>query len=141
MLSTRIKKRINKIVIGGTVIFALIIGKLAYVQILDRETLFSKAQDLWERDFPVSGLRGNVLDINGEVLATDIPSTSVMVVPAQITDPDSTAQQLADILETEKENIYKQITRKVSTQRIVPYGRLISNEQAMAIDHLDLTGV
>ena len=79
MLSTRIKKRIDKIVIGGTVIFALIIGKLAYVQILDRETLFSKAQDLWERDFPVSGLRGNVLDINGEVLATDIPSTSVMV--------------------------------------------------------------
>ena len=141
MLSTRIKKRIDKIVIGGTVIFALIIGKLAYVQILDRETLFSKAQDLWERDFPVSGLRGNVLDINGEVLATDIPSTSVMVVPAQITDPDSTAQQLADILETEKENIYKQITRKVSTQRIVPYGRLISNEQAKAIDHLDLTGV
>ncbi len=141
MLSTRIKKRIDKIVIGGTVIFALIIGKLAYVQILDRETLFSKAQDLWERDFPVSGLRGNVLDINGEVLATDIPSTSVMVVPAQITDPDSTAQQLADILETEKENIDKQITRKVSTQRIVPYGRLISNEQAKAIDHLDLTGV
>ena len=98
--------------IGGTVIFALIIGKLAYVQILDRETLFSKAQDLWERDFPVSGMRGTVLDINGEVLATDIPSTSVMVVPAQITDPDSTAQQLADILETEKENIYQDVYKR-----------------------------
>ena len=84
MLSTRIKKRINKIVIGGTVIFALIIGKLAWIQILDRQSLFSKAQDLWERDFPVSGLRGNLLDVNGEVLASDIPSTSVMVVPSQI---------------------------------------------------------
>ncbi len=141
MLSKRIKKRIDRLLIGCLVIFALILGKLAWVQLIGRSDLFSKARDLWERDFPVAGLRGNLLDINNEVLATDIPSASVMVVPAQIEDPPTAARQLSDILETEPENILAQITRNVSTQRIVPWGRLITQQQAQAIEALNLSGV
>ena len=84
MLSTRIKKRIDKIVIGGTVIFALIIGKLAYVQILDRETLFSKAQDLWERDFPVSGLRSGYQGTEGQGEYRDHLSEMPERIPGEI---------------------------------------------------------
>ena len=117
MLSKRIKKRIDRLLIGCLVIFALILGKLAWVQLIGRSDLFSKARDLWERDFPVAGLRGNLLDINSEVLATDIPSASVMVVPAQIEDPPTAARQLADILETEPENILAQSSRRRPSRR------------------------
>ncbi len=82
--------------------FCCILGKLGYEQIFHHTDIMEKALSLWERDFTVAGLRGSILDKNGNVLAHDIPSTSVMVVPAQIQDADKTAQQLADVLQADK---------------------------------------
>lgn len=96
MIRGKVKKRIKIIFICCTCVFSLILGKLAYEQIFHHEIILNKALNLWERDFTVAGLRGSILDKNGNVLAHDIPSTSIMVVPAQIVDAESTAQQLAD---------------------------------------------
>lgn len=100
-----------------------------------------KALSLWERDFTVAGLRGSILDKNGTVLASDIPSTSVMVVPAQITDVDGTAQKLSEVLEADKAKIKETISKHVSTQKIQPEGRLISDEKARKLEEMDLSGV
>ncbi len=141
MLPSIVKKRIKIIAIAASLLFAAIVGKLAWLQLVQRDELYAKALDLWERDFPVSGLRGNILDINGNVLAMDIPSTSVMVVPAQIVDKESTASFLAEVLETDKESIFDRISKRSSTQRINPAGKLISNDQAIKIAQADLDGV
>lgn len=141
MLSIRIKRRINIIVVAGWIIFALILGKLAWIQLVQRDWLFSKAKDLWERDFPVSGNRGSITDRNGAILATDIPSTSLMAVPAQIMDKEQTALSLSTILNADKEHIQSLLSKKVSTVRINPEGRLISNEQAKKVDRLNLKGI
>ncbi len=47
-----------------------------------------------------------------EKLAYDVPSTSVMVVPAQIKDADTTAKQLADILEADEKKIKSTLNKK-----------------------------
>lgn len=141
MIPVLVKKRIKIIALVGSLLFSMVITKLAYIQIFQRDELYGKALDLWERDFPVSGLRGSVLDVNGNVLALDIPSTSVMVVPAQITEKESTAAFLAEVLNADAATILERISRKVSTQRINPEGRLISNEQAIKIAQADLDGV
>ena len=100
-----------------------------------------KAMNLWQRDFPVAGRRGAILDRNGTALAYDIPSTSVMVVPAQIKEPKQTAAVLADILEADADAIYEKITNHVSTQKLQPEGRLISDEAAVKLENADLDGV
>lgn len=100
-----------------------------------------KALSLWERDFTVAGLRGSILDKNGTVLASDIPSTSVMVVPAQITDVDGTAQKLSEVLEADETKIKEKISKHVSTQKIQPEGRLISDDKARKLEEMDLAGV
>lgn len=141
MLPVVVKKRIKLIAIAGSLLFSAVIGKLAYIQIVQGDMLYNKALDLWERDFPVSGLRGNIVDVNGNILAMDIPSTSVMVVPAQIENKESTAQFLAEVLQADEADILRKISQKVSTQRINPEGKLITNEQAIQITKQDLAGV
>ncbi len=141
MIPVIVKKRIKIITLVGALLFSLVIGKLAWIQLIQRDELYGKALDLWERDFPVAGLRGSILDVNGNILAMDIPSTSVMVVPAQVTEKKATAALLAEILEADEETIFNRLNMKTSTQRLNPEGKLISNEQAIAIAEAELPGV
>lgn len=122
-------------------IFGCILGKLGYEQIFHHEDIMEKALSLWEREFTIAGLRGSILDKNGNVLAHDIPSTSVMVVPAQIKDADATAEKLSEILGADKTKIKTTITKHVSTQKIQPEGRLISDDKAKKLEAMDLDGV
>lgn len=141
MIRGKVKKRMDRIFLCTVLIFSLILGKLGYEQIIRHENIMEKAMELWERDFTVAGLRGSILDKNGKVLAQDIPSTSVMVVPAQIEKPKQTAKTLAEILGADESKIYKTITKHVSTQKIQPEGRLISDDRAKKLEELDLPGV
>ena len=102
MIRGKVKTRISIIFLCAVVIFGCILGKLGYEQIFHHTDIMEKALDLWERDFTVAGLRGSILDKQGKVLAHDIPSTSVMVVPAQIKHPDETAKQLAQVLSADE---------------------------------------
>lgn len=141
MIRGKVKKRIQIIFLCCSCVFLLILGKLAYEQIFHHEVILEKALHLWERDFTIAGLRGSIIDKNGNVLAHDIPSTSIMVVPAQIVDPKQTAQKLADVLGADKDKLYATITKKVSTQKIQPEGRLIADEKAIQLEEMDLPGV
>ena len=141
MIRGKVKRRIMTIFICCCCIFALILGKLGYEQIFHHDEIMEKAMNLWERDFTVAGLRGSILDKNGNVLAHDIPSTSIMVVPAQIVDAHSTAQKLAEVLGADEDKIYETITKRVSTQKIQPEGRLISDDKAIKLEEMDLPGV
>lgn len=141
MIANRIEKRIHIIFICACLIFGAILLKLGYEQIVHQDFTMEKAMNLWQRDFPVAGRRGAILDRNGTALAYDIPSTSVMVVPAQIKEPKQTAAVLADILEADADAIYEKITNHVSTQKLQPEGRLISDEAAVKLENADLDGV
>lgn len=141
MIRGKVKTRINTIFLCTIVIFSCILGKLGYEQIFHHTDIMEKALNLWERDFTVAGLRGSILDKNNNILAHDIPSTSVMVVPAQIKDPQATAQKLSEVLKADEKKLYETITKKVSTQKIQPEGRLISDDKAKKLEELDLQGV
>ncbi len=141
MIPTLVKKRIKLIAITGSVLFSLIILQLAHIQLIKRDDLYQKALDLWERDFPVSGLRGSILDVNGNVLAADIPGTSIMVVPAQITNKEATATFLSQVLASDYDKILENVNQNSSTVKIAPEGKLITNNQAITIAEEDLEGV
>lgn len=141
MLRGKVKQRIQRIFLCAVLIFACILSKLAVEQIVHHDAILERAMDLWQRDFAVAGTRGTIYSSDGTVLAQDIPATSVVVVPSQIEDPEHVAKQLADILEADEQALYEKLTRKQSTQKLQPEGRLINDEQADAIEALELQGV
>ncbi|MDA8354412.1 MAG: stage V sporulation protein D [Firmicutes bacterium] len=141
MPSNQVRKRLFITLLVGLFLFAGLLARLGYVQLVEGNWLNDKARDLWTRDIPFEGKRGRILDRKGEVLAYNISSPSVLAIPAQIEDPAKTARELAHILMAPEQNIYRQITKKQLIVRLQPYGRKISNERAQSILERRLPGI
>ena len=135
------KHKIKWVKIITVVIVIAIILKIGYIQIVDRVNIYNKAVDLWQRSFPVEANRGLILDSDNNVLATNLTTSSLVVVPSQIKDVTMTAEKLADILEVDVKVMQEKLSKKVSIQRIQPEGRQLDDEVAAKISSLKLPGV
>lgn len=135
------KHKIKWVKIITVLIVVAIILKIGYIQIIDRVNIYNKAVDLWQRSFPVEANRGLILDSDNNVLATNLTTASLVVVPSQIKDIEMTAEKLAEILNVDVKVMQEKLGKKVSIQRIQPEGRQLDDEVAAKIDRLKLPGV
>jgi len=99
------------------------------------------ANSLWSRNLPLLADRGKILDRNGVVLADNITTTSLVVVPIQIKNKEEVAKNISDILGTTYINIYSHLIKKTSIERIHPEGRGLSYDIAEKIANLNYDGV
>ena len=65
-------------------VLLMVILKVFYVQVFDYKKLSNLASDLWSRNLPIEASRGRILDRNGVVLADNVTTTSLVLVPNQI---------------------------------------------------------
>ncbi len=136
-----VRKRLFVTFMIAMTLFAGLVGRLAYVQLVKGDWLIQRAEDLWSRDIPFEAKRGRILDRNGEVLAYNVSAPSILAIPAQIEDPAETARQLALILGGEEEKIYRKISQRQLIVRLSPEGRKISEKKAQKIRKLRLKGI
>ncbi|NOU95407.1 stage V sporulation protein D [Paenibacillus sp. LMG 31456] len=136
-----VRRRLFVALIVGTFLFLALIVRLGYVQIWMGPELSDKAEDSWRRNIPFAAKRGEIVDRNGVQLAYNISSPTVMAIPAQVKDPQSTAAQLASRLQVPAETVLKQITQRQLIVRIQPGGRKITQEKAQEIRSLKLPGI
>ena len=122
-------------------VFVAVIIKIFYIQFFKYKKINKLADDLWNRELPIMADRGLILDRNGKLLAGNITTTSLIVVPRQIKDKEYTAKKLSDILGVSYSDIYKHITKNTSIERIHPEGRSLSYDIADKINELNLDGV
>lgn len=122
-------------------LFVVIIGKVFYIQVISYEKLNHYATSLWSRNLPLEANRGKIYDRNGIVLAGNITTTSLVLIPNQIEDKEYTAKTLSEILSVSYEEMLKHVTKKTSIERVHPEGRRLSNEIADRISALKLSGV
>lgn len=135
------KHKIKWVKIITVLIVISIILKIGYIQIIDRVNIYNKAVELWQRSFPVEANRGLILDSTNNVLATNLTTASLVVVPSQIKDIEMTAQKISEILNVDTKVMQEKLSKKVSIQRIQPEGRQLDDEVAAKIDRLKLPGV
>ena len=141
MFQNTYKSRITIIFIVVFLLFVLIIGRIFFIQVIDYKKLNNLANDLWSRNLPIGADRGLITDRNGVVLAENITTTSLVVVPNQIKDKETTARKLSEILNTNYEDMLAHLTKKTSIERIHPEGRKLSFDIADKINSLNLDGV
>ncbi len=123
------------------VLFFVIIGKVFYIQVISYDKLHHYATSLWSRNLPLEANRGIIYDRDGVVLAGNITTTSLVLIPNQIVDKESTASSLAEILGVSYEDMLSHVSKKTSIERVHPEGRRLSNEIADKISNLKLPGV
>jgi stage V sporulation protein D (sporulation-specific penicillin-binding protein) len=141
MFFKKINSRMKVLLLIFVSLLLLIIIKVFYVQVFEYKKLYSLSKDLWSRDLPVEANRGLILDRNGVVLADNLTTTSLVLVPNQIKDKKDTTTKLAQILNVSYDEMYKHVNKKTSIERVHPEGRRLSYEIADKISNLKLPGV
>jgi len=141
MFFKKIDMRIKIVFLVLILLFVFIVLLVFYIQIIDYEKLSFLASDLWSRDLPIEANRGLILDRNGVVLADNLTTTSLVLIPGQIKDPDDTSRKLSDILGVSKDEMDKHVKKETSIERVHPEGRRLSYEIADKISSLELDGV
>ncbi len=141
MFFNNIHTRIRFILIISLIVVITIIIKVFYIQVIQYEKLNDLASDLWSRNLPIKADRGLITDRNGKILATNITTTSLVLIPNQIIDKDKVTKELSDILNVSYDEMYKHVNKKTSIERVHPEGRQLSYDIADKIDSLKLDGV
>ena len=82
----------------GVVLLGLI-GRVAYLQTTEAETLRSAAADQWTRSVIIPAQRGTVFDRHGAELSMSVPAVTVSINPKLIDNGPATVQVLDDLLD------------------------------------------
>jgi len=133
--------RIKVVFIFVILLLIAIILKVFYIQVIEYKKLNTLANDLWQRNLPISADRGLILDRNGKVLASNITTTSLYLVPNQIENKEEVATTLASILGVTYEEMYKHVSKKTTIEKVHPEGRQLSFEIADKINSYNYDGV
>ncbi|MBP3841623.1 MAG: stage V sporulation protein D [Bacilli bacterium] len=141
MFNRKIDGRMKVLLLIFSFLLTLVVVRIFYVQMFEYDKLFSLANDLWSRDLPIEADRGLILDRNGVVLADNLTTTSLVIIPNQIKNKKEVAEKISKILNISYEDMYKHVDKKTSIERVHPEGRRLSYEVAGKIAELKLDGV
>ena len=141
MFNKGIHKRIKIVLLIILFIFIIIIAKVFYIEVIDYKKLNSLASGLWSRNLPIEADRGNIYTVDGEAIASNLTTTSLVFIPNQIKNKDLVAEKISEILDVPKGKIEEHLYKKSMMERVHPEGRRLSYEIADKIENLHFDGV
>ena len=121
--------------------FLIIVFKVLWIEVIDYNKLSKYAESLWSRELPVEADRGKITDRNGVVLADNVTTTSLVLIPNQIKDKEKATKELSSILNVSYDDMKKHVYKKTSIERVHPEGRRLPFETADKISNLNIDGV
>lgn len=132
------KKKIMVVFLCAAVILAALIGRLVYLMIFDAEYYQELAQDLHEREREIKAARGEIVDCNGVVLATNRTVCTISVIHSQIEDPEEVIGVLCKELELDEDTVRKRVEKVSSMEKVKTN---VDKETGDRIRNYDLAGV
>ena len=137
----QIYKREKVVLIVVVIIFISVIIKIFFIEFIDYKKINKLANDLWNRNLPITSDRGLILDRNGKVLAGNITTTSLYLIPRQIKDKEDVSKKLSEILNVSYDEMYKHVSKNTSIEKVHPEGRSLDDKTSTKINKLNLDGV
>ncbi len=135
-------------------IFVLILrlGYLCLTGKVDGINLKSFANKRNTKKETLYALRGNIYDVNGDVLAQTINSYTIIAyldesrskdskVPLHVVNKEDTAEKLATVLDMSKEQILERLNKKAYQVEFGSRGKGLTELQKEAIENLNLSGI
>ncbi len=132
------KKKILVVFICAALILCALIGRLVWLMIFDAEYYQELAQDLHEREREIKAARGEIVDRNGVVLATNRTVCTISVIHSQIEEPERVIEVLCSELEMEESEVRKKVEKVSSMEKIKTN---VDKETGDRIRDYDLAGV
>ena len=112
------RKKILIVFLVALLVLLGLIGRLVYLMIFDAEYYQEKAEALHEREREIKAARGEIIDTNGVVLATNKSVCTISVIHSQITDAELVIEVLANELGMEEATVRKKVEKVSSMERV-----------------------
>lgn len=95
-----------------------LMGRLFFLMLFRSEHYSQMAQDLHERERTIKAARGNILDANGVVIATNRTVCTISVIHNQVKDPETVIRVLVEELDLSEEEVRKKVEKRSSREII-----------------------
>lgn len=112
------KKKILVVFLAAFILILYLIGRLVYLMVFDAEYYQQKAEDLHERERDIKAARGEIIDRNRTVLATNRTVCTISVIHSQIENPEKVIEKLSEFLEMDADQVRKKVEKISSIERI-----------------------
>ena len=112
------KKKILVVFTCAFLILTGLIGRLVYLMVFDAEYYQKRAEDLHKRGRKIKAARGEIVDRNGVVLATNKTVCTISVIHSQIKEPERVTEILAKELEMDQAEVRKRVEKVSSMEKV-----------------------
>lgn len=112
------KKKMLVVFGAAVVIILALLGRLVYLMVFDAEYYQKRAEALHEREREIKAARGEIVDRNGVVLATNKTVCTISVIHSQIEDLEKVIQVLSEELELPEETVRKRVEKVSSMEKV-----------------------
>lgn len=132
------KKKMLVVFSGACLIIAALIGRLVYLMIFDAEYYQKRAEALHEREREIKAARGEIVDRNGNVLATNKTVCTISVIHSQIENEEQVISVLAEELKLDAADVRKRVEKVSSMEKVKTN---VDKETGDRIRNYNLAGV
>ena len=109
-----------------------------WLQVKQHDWLLSRAGRQQQAAIELSPTRGVIYDRNGNELARSVEGRSLYASPAEIRDPDRAAHELSELLNVDRDALYKRLT---SDQVLVAVKRKLADREVAEVEKLGWQGL
>lgn len=132
------KKKMLVVFLSAVLMIIGLLARLVFLMIFDAEYYQKLAEDLHEREREIKAARGEIIDRNGTILATNKTVCTISVIHSQIEDVDLVTEVLSNELEIDKSIVRKRVEKVSLMERIKTN---VEKEIGDRIRGYDLAGV
>ncbi len=133
-----IERRIGLLFAGFLLCFLVVSVRAVWVQGVRGPQLASEAAYQQTETIEVPGLRGGLLDRYGSPLAVSEDAATIYATPYQVKDPMRTAEQLARVLDTDRDELLRSLT---SDSGFAYVAQKVDLPTAARVERLELPGI
>ncbi len=118
--------------------FGVLIGKALYVQVIEAPFYIRQGEARYARTLELTASRGRILDRNGQLMATSVPSPSLWAIPKDMAADAKSRLQLARILGMSPKDLGNRLD---DSPNFVWLKRQVDDQLAKDVLALNLPGV
>ena len=112
------RRKVLIIFLCALIMLVGLIARLAYLMIFEAEYYQERAEQLHERERSIKAARGEIVDRNGVVLATNKTVCTISVIHSQLSDAENVIQILTKELEMDETTVRKKVEKISSREQI-----------------------
>ncbi len=112
------KKKVLVVFLVAVALVLTLIGRLVYLMVFDAEYYQELAEALHEREREIKAARGEIVDRNGTVLATNKTVCTISVVHSQLKEPEEVIAILSKELGLDESAVRKRVEKVSSMEKI-----------------------